>query len=161
MHKTRIFDKKNNPKIYFLRTYLPYFFTDHYRKQTISFFRPKLFEHKRKVINFSLGNICKSIGQTWKIFHEINKRICQTAIPLNMRMLQETTHFSPLLKVNKCMQQIPCMGHLFMFGYWLKYPHCEAFITGIFQNRPGIQYRKSQYFEYHIFRGEICGFLMR
>ena len=41
MHKTHIFDQKNNAKkIKNLPTYLPYFFSDRYRKQTISFFRP-------------------------------------------------------------------------------------------------------------------------
>ena len=40
MHKTHIFDQKNNAKkIFFLPTYLPYFFSGRYRKQTI-FFRP-------------------------------------------------------------------------------------------------------------------------
>ena len=42
MHKTHIFDQKNNQKNILLPTYLPYFFSDCYRKQTISFFRPKL-----------------------------------------------------------------------------------------------------------------------
>ena len=40
MHKTHIFDQKNNTKIKFLPTYLSYFFSVRYRKQTISFFRP-------------------------------------------------------------------------------------------------------------------------
>ena len=41
MHKTHIFDQKNNAKIFFLPpTYLPYFFSDRYRKQTVYFFRP-------------------------------------------------------------------------------------------------------------------------
>ena len=39
MHKTHIFDQKNN-EFFFLATYLPYLFLDPYRKQTISFFRP-------------------------------------------------------------------------------------------------------------------------
>ena len=39
MHKTDIFDPKNNV-ILFLTTYLPYFVLDRYRKQTISFFKP-------------------------------------------------------------------------------------------------------------------------
>ena len=38
MHKTHIFDKKIMQKKF---TYLPYFFSDRYRKQTISFSRPK------------------------------------------------------------------------------------------------------------------------
>ena len=38
MHKTDIFDQKNNVKNL---TYLSYFFPDRYRKQTISFFRSK------------------------------------------------------------------------------------------------------------------------
>ena len=41
MHKSHIFDQRNNEKKMFLPTYLPYFFPDRYRKQTISFFRPK------------------------------------------------------------------------------------------------------------------------
>ena len=40
MHKTHIFDQENNAKKMFLQTYLPYFFSDPYRKQTISFYRP-------------------------------------------------------------------------------------------------------------------------
>ena len=40
MHKTHIFDQKNNEKKNLLPTYLPYFFSDRYRKQTISFFKP-------------------------------------------------------------------------------------------------------------------------
>ena len=40
MHKTHIFDQKNNAKKNILLTYLPYFFSDRYRKQTIIFFRP-------------------------------------------------------------------------------------------------------------------------
>ena len=37
MHKTHIFDQKNNAKFFPLLTYLPYFFSDRYRKQTILF----------------------------------------------------------------------------------------------------------------------------
>ena len=37
MHKTHIFDQRNNAK----NANLPYFFSDCYRKQTIYFFRPK------------------------------------------------------------------------------------------------------------------------
>ena len=37
MHKTHIFDQNNNAKIIFLPTYVPYFFSDRYRKQTIFF----------------------------------------------------------------------------------------------------------------------------
>ena len=44
MHKTHIFDQKNNAKKIFLSTYLPYFFTGRYRKQTIYFFRPNYFK---------------------------------------------------------------------------------------------------------------------
>ena len=40
MQKTHIFDQKNNAKKIFLPTYLPYFFSERYRKQTIYFFRP-------------------------------------------------------------------------------------------------------------------------
>ena len=40
MHKTHIFEQKNNAKKKILPTYLPYFFSDAYRKQTIYFFRP-------------------------------------------------------------------------------------------------------------------------
>ena len=39
--QTHIFDKKNND-FFFVPTYLPFCFSDCYRKQTISFFRPKL-----------------------------------------------------------------------------------------------------------------------
>ena len=39
MHKTHIFDQKNNA------TYLPYIFSDRYRKQTFSFFRPDTRPH--------------------------------------------------------------------------------------------------------------------
>ena len=39
MHKTHIFDQINSEKNVLL-TYLPYFFSDHYRKQTIFFSRP-------------------------------------------------------------------------------------------------------------------------
>ena len=41
MHKTHIFDQKNNANNFFLPTYLPYFFPDHYRKQTKKNSRPK------------------------------------------------------------------------------------------------------------------------
>ena len=40
LYKIHIFDQKNNEILFFLPTYLPYFFSDRYRKQTISFFRP-------------------------------------------------------------------------------------------------------------------------
>ena len=53
MHKTHIFDQKNNAKKMFLPTYLPYFFSDRYRKQTIYFFRPNLTE----IINRLLESI--------------------------------------------------------------------------------------------------------
>ena len=36
-----IFDLKNSEKNFFLPTYLLYFFSDRYRKQTINFFRPR------------------------------------------------------------------------------------------------------------------------
>ena len=36
MHKTHILDQKNN-EFFFLPTYLPFFFLDRYRKQTINF----------------------------------------------------------------------------------------------------------------------------
>ena len=39
MHKTHIFNQKDNAK-FFLPTYLPYFFWDRYRKQTIYFLGP-------------------------------------------------------------------------------------------------------------------------
>ena len=40
MHKTHIFDQRNNAKKKFLPSYLPYFFSDRYRKQTIFFSWP-------------------------------------------------------------------------------------------------------------------------
>ena len=40
MHKTHIFDQKNNAKNIYLPTYLPYFFPDRYRKQSIYFSWP-------------------------------------------------------------------------------------------------------------------------
>ena len=39
MHKTHIFDQKNNAKNYFFTNLPTLFFLDRYRKQTISFFR--------------------------------------------------------------------------------------------------------------------------
>ena len=53
-------------KKYFLPTYLPYFFSDRYRKQTISFFRPN--QH------FTKGQFNNSINHY--IFNQlINKQI--------------------------------------------------------------------------------------
>ena len=41
MHKTHIFDQNDSAKNIFLPTYLPYFFPDRYRKQTIFFSWPQ------------------------------------------------------------------------------------------------------------------------
>ena len=46
MHKTHIFDQKIMQKLFFYRPTYPNFFSDRYRKQTISFFSPKRLKHQ-------------------------------------------------------------------------------------------------------------------
>ena len=53
MHETLIFEQENNHNIYILPTYLPYFFSERYRKQTI-FSGPNSQEFLE---NFSFGSM--------------------------------------------------------------------------------------------------------
>ena len=52
MYKTHIFDQKNNEKKILLLTYLPYFFLDCYRNQTIFFSRPMQCQFWLKLFTF-------------------------------------------------------------------------------------------------------------
>ena len=71
MHKTHIFDQKNNEKNTRFTDLPTIFFSDRYRKQTISFFRPKItwessmnsLHSLRRVVGSVLNNISFSFSK--------------------------------------------------------------------------------------------------
>ena len=106
MHKTEIFDQKNNAKKFFLPTYLPYFFMDCYRKKTISFFRPKgvhvLLSWNSKLAFIGLNKAPINSCLVSKPF-TLHRRIC-----LEYFTWQRTPLFGLILALKSVTSRQPC-----------------------------------------------------
>ena len=123
MHKTHIFDQKNNAKKIFLPTYLPYLFSSRYRKQTINFLRPKPYKWERLVgwygaitsrmwVSYPMFDCCD--GAVLSRYWWMHTSRCDIQDHITQQNHMTLTTFAPVLP-----EQVKTILHWYSLIAWL------------------------------------------